>query len=391
MTPNRGEVTAHGQPPLRRPSRRLLAGALVVLTVVAMTAATVAIWTRQTVYDTDRFMATVEPALTDPTFYDGVSAIVTDASLEALDLESRIAALLDEVDASLVDALTAAIDPDPSRLEQLQNLDRPTLGILAPAISQPLEDRVADTVDAFLTSEAVQAGLPELVERTHAAGLALLTDDLAALPNVYVEADEVRIDLLPIVAEALRPIVAELPEVLPDVTLPPVVADATEQERERLRGELATALQARLPEDLGQVTVMPRSTLEEAQAVARYADRSVWALSVLAVILAVAAIGMSPDRRRTVVQLSLGVAGGLVTATLLVRQVEVAILARITDPDGVLALGSLLGQLVSDLRTVTLLVAVAALLIGVTAHLEARPTWAVSRLARGPAGSPQDR
>jgi hypothetical protein len=379
----------------------------VVLSIVATTASTLAIWTRQTVYDTDRFLSVVEPALRDPAFYDGLSAIVTDASLEALDLDARIRTVLDDLDAYLADGLLEALDPDPSRLERLQGIDRPTLGVLAPAISQPLEDRVARVVDDLVTSEEFQTRLPELVRRTHTAGVALVRDDLAALPNVYLEGDEVRVDLLPIVAEALRPVVADLQGLLPDITLPPVVADATEQERAQLRDRLAAALDTELPEDLGQVTVMRRSALEEVQAVARSVDRLVWVLTVLAVALVVAAIVRSPDWRRTVIQLTLGVAGGLAATLLLVRQVEGAILARITDPDGALAVGSLLGQLVTNLRAVTLLVVTAALLVGIVAFLSDRAPWTipgmagrparpepaqdVSPTAPGPAGSPTDR
>jgi hypothetical protein len=407
MTPDPSKRAALPQRALRPPGRRGIAAALVVLSVVAMTASTLAVWIRQTVYDTDRFLSVVEPALRDPTFYDGLSAIVTDVSLEALDLDARIRTVLDDLDAYVAAGLLEALGPDPRRLERLQAIDRPTLGALTPAISQPLEDRVARIVDDFVTSEEFQTRLPDLVRRTHTAGVALVSDDLAALPNVYLEGDEVRVDLLPIVADALRPVVAELRGLLPDITLPPVVADATEQERAQLRERLAAALETELPEDLGQLTIMQRSALEEAQTIARYVDRSVWVLTVLAVALVVAALVRSPDRRRTVMQLALGVAGGLAVTLLLVRRVEGAILARVTDPDSTQAVGSLLGQLVTNLRAVTMLVVTAALLVGVVAYLSDRPGWTTARMTRrparpepgpsisppapGPAGSPTDR
>ncbi len=224
----------------------------------------------------------------------------------------------------------------------------------------------------------VEERLPELVRRTHAAGLALLTDDADALPNVYLEDDEVRVDLLPLVAEALRPIATELEPYLPDVTLPGMVADGTGQERAQLREELTAALGRQLPDDLGQLTLMRRSALEEAQLIARSLDRSVWAAVFLAVVLVASSIAISPDRRRTIQQLALGVVAGLATTMVIILQVEGAILARITDPDGTRAVGSLLGQLVSDLRTVTLLVAVAALVVGIAARRSWRPSRTVT-------------
>lgn len=109
-----------------RSPRRWSAGVLVVLTVVAITASTLAIWARETVYDTDRFMEVVEPALAHPSFYAGLSDYVSDTALEALDLDTRVAASLDRVDVYLSEALLAAVDPDPRVLEQLRAFDRPT-------------------------------------------------------------------------------------------------------------------------------------------------------------------------------------------------------------------------------------------------------------------------
>lgn len=57
-------------------------------------------------------MEVVEPTLTDPAFYSALSTYVSDAALEALDLDARVAASLDRVDLYLSEALVAAIDPD---------------------------------------------------------------------------------------------------------------------------------------------------------------------------------------------------------------------------------------------------------------------------------------
>lgn len=208
----------------RRSRRRWLAGVLVVLTVVTATVATVEVWAHRTLTDTDRFMEVAEPAITDPAFTAVLRDTVVEASLEALDLEARAATLLEDIDASLSAALLEAVDPDPRVLEALERVERPTLAMLAPAISEALEARVVDTVDAFITSEALQSRLPGLVRQAHSSGVALLYDDLTSIPNVYLEGGEVRLDLVPLVVEALEQVRAELGSLLPDVTLPAVVA-----------------------------------------------------------------------------------------------------------------------------------------------------------------------
>lgn len=353
---------------------------LVALTAVTITASTIAIWARETVYDTDRFMEVVEPALTDPGFYTGLSTYVSDTALEALDLDARVAASLDRVDAYLSDALVAAIDPDPRVLEQLRAFDRPSLGTLSPSISAALEARVVAAVDRFITSEEFEARLPGLVREAHAGGLALATDDLEALPNVYLEEGAVRVDLIPVVIDALREVTTELRESLPgDVALPAVVAERVQPGRAQVRAELESSLQTELPDDFGQLTLMDESTLGEVQQIVQLADRLVWGTVLLALVLFAAAIVVSPSRRRTLIQLALGVVAGLVAAMLLLRRLEEEVPNQITDPDGLRAVRSLFGALALNLRTVAVLVAVVALVVAILAYLAGRPPRTADR------------
>ena len=366
----------------RRSNRRWLAGFLVVLAVVAMTASALSIWTRATLYDTERFMAVVEPAFDDPAFSAAMSNYVADASLEALDLDARVAAVLEELDLYLSEALVNAIDPDPELLARLQAFDRPTLSALSPAMSGALDARVVTVVDRFITSDEVRTRLPDLVRDAHTGGVALITDDLDALENVYVEAGEIRLDLIPLIVEALEEVTTELGEFVPDVTLPAIVAGRAQESRERLREELATSLQVQLPDDFGQLTLVSESALSQVQQAARQVDRLVWPIALLASVLLASAIAVSPDRRRTSMQLALGVAATLVGVQLLVRRFEAALLAQITDPDGEQAVGSLLQEVVTDLRTVTVVIAALAIAAALAAHLFGHPSW-VTSLGRG--------
>jgi hypothetical protein len=359
----------------RRSIRTWLSTALVVLTVLAMIASMVAVWARETLYDTDRFMDVVEPALEDPAFYAALSDFVSDEALVALDLETRVAGVLDQVDAYLSEALVNAIDPDPQVLARLQTFDRPTLSALAPSIATALEGRVVAIIDRFITSDEFQARLPDIVEQVHTGGVALISGDMASLPNVYTENGEVRLDLVPVITEALQRVAAEIQEFLPDVTLPSAVAGAVEQGREQLRAQLAESLQAELPDDFGQLTLMTESALSEVQQTARQADRFVWVIAILALLLLGLAIAVSPARRRTVIGLALGVVAGLVITMLLVRRFEAALLEQIVNVDGRHAVQQAYGELASSLRTITVLVAVVAVVISIVAYLAGRPTW----------------
>ena len=343
------------------------------------------IWTRATLYDTERFMAVDEPALDEPAFSAAMSNDAADASLEALDLDARVGAILDELDLYLSEALVDAIDPYPELLARPQAFDRPTLSALSPAMSAALEARVVTVVDRFITSDEVRTPLPDLVRAAHTDGVALITDDLDALDKVYLEAGEVRLDLTPVIIAALQEVTTELEAFVPDVTLPTIVAGHTQQSRERIRDELAASLQVRLSDDFGQLTLLSESSLSPVQQAVRQADRWVWAIARLACVLLASAIAVSPDRRRTSIQPALGVAAALVGVLLLVRRIETALLEQITDPDGELAVRSLLRVAATDLRTVTVALAVLAIAAAFAAHLLGRPAW-VTSLGRGWSG-----
>jgi hypothetical protein len=359
----------------RRSVRIWFSKTLVVLTVVAMIASIVAIWARETLYDTDRFMSVAQPALEDPAFYAALSARVSEESLEALDLETRVAVVLDQADVYLSEVLVDAIEPDPRVLARVQAFDRPTLSALTLPIAAALEDRVVAIVDRFLTSDEFQARLPDLVRQVHTGGVALIRGDEASLPNVYTEDGQVRLDLVPVVTEALQQVAGEIPDLLPDVTLPAPIAGAVDQGREQLRAQLADALDTELPEDFGQVTLVSRSALAEVQRTAGQVDRFLWAVAILALVLLVLSLAVSPDRRRTVIELALGVAGGLVITMLLVRRLEAALLDQIVDADGRHAVQQAYGELASNLRAIAVLVAVSTIVIGLVAYLAGRPAW----------------
>jgi hypothetical protein len=360
---------------------------LAALTIVALLASTLAVWVRATVLDPDRFMAIVEPTLTDEAFPGALSGFVADQVLVALDLDGRVTTSLSELDAFLVDSVLETLDPDPAARARLERLDRPTLAALAPGIAAGLEARVVEVVETFIHSEAFTARFPDLVRQAHRAGVALLRDDLAELPNVSVSGGAVRLDLVPVITEALQRVVNELPTFLPDVRIPEVV----DGQLAAGRGQLGEALQTRLPPDFGQLAIMSTSDLRGLQAAVRTADRLVWATVVLTVALLALTIGTSRERRRTLLQLTAGLAVVILAATLLVRRLEAAVLAEITHPDGLRAAGVLLGGVTHSLRSVALLVALVAAITGVAAYVAGGPPWLAGLRERRRASSRTER
>jgi hypothetical protein len=357
--------------------RRVLAWLLVVLTSLGVISSTIAIWAHETVFDTDEFMGTLDPALTDPALYAVIGDRASSSVLEALDLEEQITVALGRLDEYLSQALLEAIDLDERALDVLSRFDRPSLNALAPPIVESLETRVRGAIEAFFASEAFVSRFPELVRRSHEVTLALVRDELQELPNVYIADGEVRLNLIPFIAEALRTVAEDIRGFLPDLDLPTVISDRLDEGR----AQLAEAIQAELPEDFGQVTVLSEDALGEVQAAVERLDRLVWLLVLATILFGALTILVSPTRRRTAVHLALGVVIGIVIASVAVRRLEGAILTQITSPDGNEAARVVLGRVFSSLRTAQLIVALGALVVGVVAYLAGRPAWVTRTIA----------
>ncbi len=351
--------------------RSRLTIALVVLTAISVVTTTVAVWIHETAFDTDQFMETVEPALDDPALYALLSDYVSEQMLETLDIEERIAARLVSVDEYLSETLLDALEVGERGRAILDRFDRPSLAALAAPIAEAIETRITDVVDSFITSPEFEERLTGLVERAHAATVALIRGDTAALPNVYTEDGQVRLDLVPTIVDALRRVVAEIRDFLPDVTLPDVVSPLLDEARE----QIAAAVNAQLPEDFGQVTLLSEERLDEVQDGVQRLDRIVWLLAVVTIALIAGTLALSPSRRRTIIHLGLGIAGGLIVATVAIRRIQDAIVEEIVNPDGVATARALLGEVVSSLQSWTLIVVLGAIGVAIAAYLAGRPEW----------------
>lgn len=354
--------------PDRTRLRAWVAAVLVVLTSLSLAIATVSVWTHQTLFDTDQFMEVVDDAIDDPALAAAISEEVSDQVLVALDLRTRIGEALDQLDATLSAALIS-LAPGDRIGEILGGSDRPTLSVLAPSIAQTLEERIEGRIDEFISSEQFRVRLEQIVRRSHEAAVALIRSDIEQYENVYVQDDEVRLNLLGIIASALQEIRADIDPYLPDVTLPDVVSGTIEN----ATAELADALEQQLPDDFGQVTIMSADTLGDIQSIGDTADRFVVLIVVLTVVLLIVAIAVSPDRRRTLIHLAIGAVAAIVLALVAIRGTRTAIVNQITDPNGEQLADSLLIDLIDDLRSFAVVVVVVAVLVGLGAFIAGRP------------------
>ncbi len=327
-------------PPSRR--RRVLAGTALVLACLSILITTVAVWTHQVAFNTDRFTALAGTVISEPAVIDPLSARISAQVVTALDVQSRVEARL----------------PDAAKP-------------LAGAITVTVRDAIDKRLQVALANPKIQAALIKTMSFMHARVMNLLRDQPGA---VSVVDGYVQVEVFPVVGAALTELqsIGLIPAgiQLPDLSSP--------EEPGVLRQRLATALGVTLPDDFGTIQLMPADRLLAARSFVRLFDLFVIVLIVLSVVLVALALWLSGHRRRMLIYLSVGTIIAFLLARLAIGAIEDAVIGGIADQGVAGALRALVDATVADLRRLTMIILIATGVVAIAAYLWGRPKWVVA-------------
>jgi len=336
----RTQVPTASPQPAGRP-RRLVTALLVVLSSIVFTVAVVGTWAHRNVFNTDKWVENVGPIVEDPAVQQRLGDWMTTELMEAVDPESFFERVLPERGQALAAPLTGAV-----------------------------EGFVHDQVNDFVASDTFQRLWVEVNRRAHARVLDVLEGDTG---NLQVENGEVVLNLVPVLNGVLAQIGEASPEIFGrTVDLPTVTADDIPEDAV---AKVESALGRDLPDDFGQFTVFDAQRLEAAQDAVALFDRFVVTAAILAVVLVALTLGVSPYRRRTLLQLAVGIALGVV----LLRRIGLRLEDEVVDlakPDNQQAVGVVVGAFVDSLLDATAWILASAALVAVVALLTGPYSWA---------------
>jgi hypothetical protein len=329
-------------PPRRagRP-RRIVTALLVVLTSIVFTVAVVGVWAHRNVLNTDKWVDTVGPIAEDPAVQQALGNWMTPQLMEAIDPEAFFESVLPERGQALAAPLTGAV-----------------------------EGFVDDQVNDYLASDRFQRLWVEVNRRAHTRAVDVLEGDTG---NLQIENGEVVLNLVPVLNGVLAQIGEASPEIfgrtvdLPTVSVDDIPEDAV--------AKVESALGRDLPDDFGQFTVFDAQQLEAAQDAVALFDRFVIAATILAVLLIAVTLGVSPYRRRTLLQVAVGIALGVV----LLRRIGIRVEEEVVDlakPENREAVGVVVGAFVDSLLDATAWILAFAALVAVVALLTGPYGWA---------------
>ncbi len=294
--------------------RRIVGSILLVVGCLLVPISLSAIWVRNTLLNTDRYVSTVGPLASNADIQQALADDITNAIFTRVDVEQKVN-----------DALPARA------------------GFLAAPIENAVKTATDEAALRVVSSSQFESLWENANRRAHPRVVAVLTGGGS---RVSTTDGTVAIDVGPIFDKVKQRLDAKGIDIFDDVTLP-------------------TSAQ--------QFVLFQSQTLADVQGIVDLLQTVAWVLPVVALICFGAAIALSKRRRRTIEHGALGVAFAVAVQLLLVKAGRNLYLDAITSPKlPKAAAGAVWDQMTSFLRASAITIVVLALVIAAVAWFTGR-------------------
>jgi hypothetical protein len=323
--------------------RTIFVGTLVVLFAILLPVTITASWAHRIVLHTDTYVSTVGPVASNPTVQAAVSRDVTNQLYATLDPQQRIEEALP-----------------------------PRASFLAGPIANGVKGYLQNAVNRVIASDQFQNLWVQANRFAHQQLVSALKGNSSA---VHTTNGQVVLNLVPLLNSALQSVNGFVSSVVGHpVTLPNISGNELPSQA---CSRIAAALDRPVPATCGQVTLFPAAKLHQAQRAVRAFDRAVIALLIITPLLFLIAMWLSRRRRRTLLQLALGGALGLVIfrRTLFWLQGDLINTGR---PENKAARAVIIDHVLTSYFSITKWFVVGALVITVLALVTGPYRWAVT-------------
>jgi hypothetical protein len=328
--------------PRRRRIRRSVVAVLVAVSCLLVLLSTTVVWAHRTLLDTGTFVGTVGPVFKDPAVASAVAARATDELFTELNLQAR-----------LRDALP------------------PKVSFAAVPITNATKGYVAGELTNVLTSPRFQAIWTATLTATHRQLVAVLRGEKT--PVLSTSDGYIVLNTVPLINQALGKVsglasdLAGKPVTLPTITS----ADPPQQ----AVNKLSHALGVPLPSNFGEITLIRSSDLATVRQGVKAFDGLTYVLPLVTIALIALSLGLSVNRRRTVLQLAVGVSLLMIIERRSVIHEQSTLANAAHNPQVV---QSVLGDLLHGFFVLTAWVLGVALVVLVIAVLFGPYRWAVA-------------
>ena len=252
--------------------RRVAKRVLVFVAALLITVTTMVAWSTRTVLNSDRFATTIESSLNDQRVTNALATYITGQITTAINVEQ------------------IARDLIPGERD-----------LLAAPLAQEAEKFINTRVLAIVESDQFAKWFTTVVSKAHDAAIHVVKGKSG--PVINAEDGSVVINVAPAIGAVLTQLGADgLVDRLanmPKLEDNPEIADVITR--------IATALNIQIPDNFGQITVMQSDTLSRVQDTFRTFRILVWVLLLVSLVIVVAAVLISDDRRKALIDMGIGV------------------------------------------------------------------------------------
>ena len=327
--------------PITRIVLAVLLVILLVLTCLGLLFSSLTLWVNNEFLNTDNWVALVTPLGQDPQVIDAISAYTANEVVSILNVRQRTQEAL------------------PPRAE-----------FLAVPLTAVIHDFTQKRVTSLMHTPQFEQLWISANRYAHAQVLAALRGQTK---NVIIENGTVTLNLIPIIRQALAALQQSISGLLPDNVRLPDVSQL--QVPSQARARLAQALGVQVPSDFGVITLFSSEQLAKAQQLLQVFDLLTILLPITTLMLLIATIWVSPSRRRTLIQLGLGVAILFLVARILVGYLKGRIVESITNPTGHSIAAVVIPTAAVRLQTLTVLILAIGIVVALIAYLVGKPEW----------------
>lgn len=329
--------------PQRRGAIRAIAASLVVtLACVTFTSATIGVWAKRSVLNEKVWTKRVNPLGKDPAVHDALATWMTDQLMEVVEPEKLFAEVL------------------PERGQ-----------ILAVPLSNAVSGFVHDQIIRFMETETFAQIWNAASSNAHRQVVRVIRGQSQVVTGTD---DAIVINFVPLINAMLAELTTVTPELFgKKITLPTLTVDdlpTTAQQR------LSEALGLPVTDEFGVIQIDDDGALKNVQQIVQISIIVVWALVIVTIALIVGALWLSPNRRRTLLQLVAGLAIGMILIRKGAIIVNRQMLDMIMEPTVRAAADSIIGQFITPLIHTTTWILWALALVAALALITGPYEWA---------------
>jgi hypothetical protein len=328
--------------PRRRRIRRSVVAVLVAVSCLLVLLSTTVVWAHRTLLDTGTFVGTVGPVFQDPAVASAVATRATDELFTELNLQAR-----------LRDALP------------------PKASFAAVPVTNAAKGYVAGELTKVLSSPQFQAIWTAALTATHRQLVAVLRGEKT--PVLSTSDGYIVLNTVPLINQALGKVSGLASDLVgKPVTLPTITsADPPQQ----AVNKLSQALGVQLPSNFGEITLVRSSDLATVRQGVKAFDGLTLVLPLVTIVLIALALWLSVNRRRTLLQLAVGVSLLMIVERRSVLHEQSVLANAAHNPQVAL---SVLDDLLHGFFVLTAWVLAVALVVLVIAVLCGPYRWAVA-------------